>query len=422
MDIKRYILLILVFAVAQGALAERPAITRQESTLLERAADIGATNQVAALELIEAAREDGRASAPVHYSAANLMASLERYEEAKEAYRKALEKWSDFDEARIGLARVLMVQERWDEAEKLLRERAEAADVTLEHLLLYGHVLLGLNRSVSAETVYRRAAWMDGDSRDAMAGLARCFLMQHRWAECAALAEELVAKHPGEASYWRLLVDARLAQDDRHAAMIALESAWRLGAIDTASLILLGELHVAADRTAEAARVLDEASREVEEQPGLWLRLAESLVWSGMLDRAEEILSRYAAEEMEPVPAYFRTRARLAEQQEDGAAEHEAYKAWVRYDPVDREALLALGDWHEARSEWHEADAWYERAAQAHANDAASWTRLARTAMAREEYAQAEKYLARAHVLGGGQSVETALQQVRRLRALQDRE
>ncbi len=413
-------LTILFLAAATAVMAERPTVTRQEAALLEQAADVAQKNQVEALALIEAVRERDRVSAPVDYSAANLMTALERYEEAEEAYREALEKWPGFDEAQLGLARVLTLQARWADSETLLRDRAQSADATTELLLLYGHVLLELNRAISAETVFRRAAWQDGDSRAALGGLARSFLVQQRWAECAALAEELVAQYPGEGSYWRLLADARLAKGDRQAAVVALESARRLGAADAAALILLGELHVAAGRTAEAARVLDVAAREAEAQPGLWLRLAESLAWSGLWERAEEVLDRYAARDGEPTATYFRTRARLAEQQADAAAERVAYASWVRHDPVNREALLALGDWYAAQSEWAKADTWYERAAQAHANDAAPWTRLARTAMAREDYAQAESHLARAHVLGGGESVEQALQQVRRLRALQD--
>ncbi len=421
MNAKRYILLLSIVGVI-GAAAERPAITRQEAALLEQAAEVAMTNNIAALTLIQAARERDRVSAPVDYSAANLMAALGQYEESEQAYRAALEKAPDFDEAQLGLARVLALQERWAEAERMLRRQATATDASLAHLLLYGHVLMELNRSVSAETVFRRAALMDGDSRDALAGLARCFLAQQRWAECAALAEELVALYPGDGSYWRLLADARLAQGDRSAAVVALESAWRVGAADVAALILLGELHVAANRPIEAARVLEQAEQEAQRQPGHWLRLAEALVWADRLEQADEWLSRYAEQDVEPPTAYFRTRARLAERAEDADGVRKAYEAWIRRDPVNREALLALGDWHAGREEWAQADAWYERAAQAHADEAGPWARLARTALAREDYASAESHLIRAHVLGGGEDVERALQQVRRLRALQDRD
>ncbi len=417
----RYMMVMLI-AIAASAVAERPAISPQEATLLEEASGIAATNEIAALELIESARGRGRAAAPVDYSAANLLAALGRYEEAEQAYRIALDKAPNFAQAQIGLARVLALLGRWAEAEALLRSRVAKEDVPVEHLLLYGNVLLEMNRTVSAETIFRRAALLDGDSRGALAGLARCFLAQQRWTESAALAEELVTRYPDEASYWRLLADTQLAQGNRQAAVIALEGAWRMGAADASVLLLLGELHVAADRADEAARVLNAATEKVAERPEDWLRLAESLVWAGLLEQVEDLLRRYAAEVDERPTRYFRTQARLAEQRDDAEAVREAYANWVRHDPVNREALLALGDWHAEREEWHRAETWYERSAQAHANDAAPWSRLARSALAREAYAQAESHLTRAHVLGGEESVERLLQQVRRLRALQDQD
>ncbi len=399
--------------------AERPPVTRQEAALLTDVAEVAETNLVAAVERLDEARAPDRASAALDYSAGNLRLALEAYSLAIAAYEAALSKWPAFHEARVGLGRAQALAEQWTEAERTLRAPAMRADATEDLLLLYGYVLLSLNRVISAESIYRRAVLAGGESSDALFGLARCFMEQQRYRECAATMEELVQRVPDEGAYWRLLAEVRLAEAQSDAAIVALEAARRLGAATPEMLLMLADLYVYRDAPAVAVALFDEALQAEPDQPDWWLRAAEGLLQAGHPEKADAWLTQYAAAAEERPARYFRARARWAAMMDLPEEARTAYRSWIEQDPVNVHALLGMGDLLYADGDWTGAEIWYERAQRVDEGSTMAWQRLARVALDRGAYDQAEDYLQRAHVVSGDPAIARTLQQVRRLRGLE---
>lgn len=390
-----------------------PPVTRQEAALLTRVSELSETDPAAALALLKEALEDGRASAALDYTAANLLLADEQWDAAAKAYRIALGKWPAFVEARAGLARAQALLGRWTDAVETLHDVARQPDAPESVLLLYGHALLHADRWISAESIFRRAALESGDSRDALYGLAQSFMAQQRLAEAAAVMRELVQVEPMETRYWTLWADALLARDEREEAGIVLETARRIGATNARMLALQGELFLNAGRMQAAVAVFDQAIAKDEMSDAMRLRLAEGLLFANELDRAGDLLN--AVQEDEKPTRYYRVRARWAELSDQPEAARAAYAAWIDVEPVNPRALLAMGDWWFRDGALDDAALWYERAVQATPRHAEALQRLAQVAVERRDYETAVTHLEHALVLEGDPSVERALQQVRRL-------
>lgn len=421
----KLLLLLITLTLAELSAASdgekiRPSVSRQEADLLERAVAVAETNLLLAVEWLDEARTRTGSSAALDYSAGNLHARREAYAQAERAYRDALEKKPGFFDAQLGLGRVLSFQGKWEAAEKILRRLAQDGNATEPILLLYAHVLLESGRVLSAESVYRQALLAGGESPDALYGMARCFLMQERYRECEAVMRELVQLRPGNQAFWTLLADVQRASGKDEAASVTLETSRRLGVASPAMLILLGELYVHQGALTQATEVFSEALERDPSRLELSLRIAEGWVSSGELERAGALLDSYAVRAEILEATYHRVRAQWAERSGRTDVARAAYLKWIALDPLDEQALLALGDLLYDEGEAGEAELWYQRTRNAHPERPAAWLRLARIALDREQYAEAEKLLERAQVLNGDASIGRTLQQIRRLHALSE--
>lgn len=401
--------------IAGAVWAERPEVSRAEAALLEQAADIAKTNAAAAVALLDDGRNRKQASAALDYSAGNLWTTLETYDQAMAAYETALQKEPAFDEARIGLGRVLVLAERWADAEEALRVLAQPMDAEEELLLLYGYVLLQLDRVITAESIYRRAVLAGGERPEARYGLARCFMIQERYTECAYVMQELVREAPDESDYWGLLADVWRAADQADKALTALETARRLEAMTPRMYAMLGDLYIQRGHARRAAKAYRAALPGLDANTSLQLSIAEGLVWADELETAEKVLAQYAQAETSPAPRYYKVQAQWAERVGDESAAMAAYADWVEREPTDLQALLGRGDLYYDAGDLGEASMWYERAHSAHARNAEPLTRLARVAIDRSAYEEAVDWLEQALVLSGDAGIERTLQQVRRV-------
>lgn len=420
----RFIFPLLLFC-STVVLAAEPTVTRQESELLAEIADMARTNEAAAVARLQE-RIDRRSSAALDFTLGNLHMRVEDYEDAVRAYRAALEKEPAYTDAAHNLARALILLDRPEEAGAALRPFAARDDARTETLLLFGHALLNQRKWITAESVYRKAIVRDGETPEALLGLAQTLIQQDRLAESAALLEELVQREPDNITYWAYRADVLAAMDRRPEAVKTLETARRLNRIDARMLILLGDLYSRDGHTAPALRAYEAAAAREDAGPTLFLRAAEHLHRLGdpensrrFLDRLDEI-EPDALSDAEQLRA-LRLRADLA--MEDGNLDEAAqtYESVLELDPLNAQAMLALGDLMRARGDPGSAELWYERAARIEARAAEAYLRLAQVALDRDDYGEAVRHVEQSLILSPDSAVERYLQQLRRLAELEER-
>jgi predicted Zn-dependent protease len=322
-----------------------------------------------------------------------------------------------------------MQQERWAEAEAVLRPLMQRDGVGEADWLLYGYVLSGQERWVTAESVYRQAVLAGGESVEGMYGLARCLMAMRRYDEAAAMLQELVQREPQRAALWLTLARARLTLADAEGARVALESASHFGALEAEGQVLLGDLWMQSGRSAEALAAyeaaLSESAAGAAAPVACQLKAVEAALDADQADQAATWLES-AADALASDDAgsdqriqWYRLRARWATAVGEADVARQALTAWVDAAPLDVAALLALGDWYASNQDRLAAVLWYERAQRAAPRQTGPWLRLAQVALDGRDYAAAADYLERALVVGGDPAVEQTLQQVRRLQAVE---
>ncbi len=397
-----------------------PQVTRQENDLLREVSAIAATNTAHAIRRLEPAVTD-KSSAALDYTLGNLRMTAEDASGAERAYRAAVDKAPVFTAAHEGLARALTLQGRMEEAEATLRSWALRDDATLDLLLLYGYTLVQQNKLVTAETVFRRAVWISGESVDALRGLAFGLFHQRRYAESAALMRELVERAPGDAVHWAHLADALIAQQRADEAIVHLESARRLELASASMLLLLGDLYLNAGQPMAAERYHEALAKE-EAETHHRLKAAEAFLILNDADSAASAIASIERAGLSPADRarVHRLEADILRLNEQWANAARSYEQLLEQTPTDGQAMLLLGDTYRGLKRDADALLWYERAARVRGAEADAWQRIAGLHLDARDYDKTAHALEQSLVVRPSPQLDQFLQQVRRLQALQD--
>lgn len=423
------VLLVLVCGcVSWGRAADpfEPTVTRREATLLQRVSARVATNdlQGAVVLLQDANLEKG--SAALNFALGNVHFLANELEESAAAYRAAVKKHPKFRRAIMNLGRVYLSQEKTADAIDVYREVVKDGQASSDILILMGRALLMEGNSVSAETAFRHALLLQPRDAQALAGLATCLLRQERYAEGAALTQELIQRDGGTREHWSLRANALLLMAKHGAALRVLETARRLQRIDNPMLVMLGDLYLNAGQPAEAVRVYQEALGGKEPSPEFLLRALDGLMAVGesetdehagmLIDRGSKLLTT-VPDVFTPMQQrrFLRLKARHLVRIGESEAAEKVYANLVEQDPLDGVSLLALGDLHGAAGRSEHALMAYERAGRVRGIEVRALLRQAELEANRERYGRAVELLEAAQAFEDQPHVATFLEQVRRL-------
>ncbi len=399
-----------------------PTVSSREAGLLRQVADLADTDLTAAVELL-ASRITSESSAALDLALGNLKFQRGRLEEAEEAYRAALKKFPTFVRARMHLAQVLIRQEKLDQVAEVLGPLLISGQAGPEIFTLLGYAFLLQGQSLPAETAYRRALLLKPDDVNTSLGLAKCLLEQERYREAIRLLEDLVAREPQRSELWLLLANAHLALEKPHQAIVKLECARRLGIASTEALATLGDLYLNCRQPAEALAAYKEAFAGEEPPLDRLLRSVEGFIMLRMPAEADSLL-RQARKVAQESPSSFspdqhrkllRLEAKQAYLSGDRKTALMAYERLLEENPLDGDALIALGDLYREAGELEEAIIAYERAARIRDRKAQALVRQAQVEVERERYARAVELLEAAQAIDPRPNVARYLHQVRRL-------
>jgi tetratricopeptide (TPR) repeat protein len=398
-----------------------PTVTARESKQLAAAMAVAATNAAAASRLL-ASIDLTEASPAMDFAVGNLHFQSDRLEEAAASYEAALVKMPLFRQAMVNLGRVYLLQDTPDRASTLYRRLVADGQATGEILLLLGHALLLQDHPVSAENAYRQALLLDPGNRDALAGLTRCLLRQERVREATGLVKELLDAGP-EADLWSLYVNALLASDRGEEAIVAAETARRLGQADADMLAALGDLYLNSGRPAEAVERYETAFANDSPSIPRMLLAVEGFLMLRRQGEAARLIARLDAT-LDEFPesldtrqkaARLRLKGELAAQQGRPEEAASIYADLLELDPLDGRTLILLGDLRRDAQRPEDALLSYERAARVAGYEAEALVRQAQLEVERGRFDRAVQLLEAAQAFEERPHVARYLEQVRRL-------
>jgi tetratricopeptide (TPR) repeat protein len=408
---------------AESYLAEtdvEPKLTDAEVEKLQKvAAAIAADDLAGALTLLSKQRGPA-ASAVVDFTVGNLHFQRDELDQAAEAYFIAVDKYPKFRRAWRNLGLIHVRRGEFGPAVDALARVVElgGGDALTYGLLGYAHSNVG--NQVSAESAYRMALLLDPLTIDWKMGLARSFFEQKRYADAAALCDQLINANPQRVDLWLLQANAFIGLEQPLRAAQNYEIVETLGGSTTDSLVTLADIHANEglfDLAVE--RYVLALERDPEAPADRALRAARLMAARGAADETRHLIAR--VEELRgdvltdvARKQVFELRARLAEAEQATAEQVAALEQIVALDPLDGGALVKLGQIAGRAGEIDRAIMYFERAAMLEAFEADAKVRHAQLLAQHGRAAEALPLLRRAQAIEPRDSVQKFLDDLQR--------
>ena len=183
-------------------------------------------------------------SAALDFILANLEFQSGQLDSAQKNYEGALRKFPDFRRAHKNLG--LLLVQRSDCASGLehLTKAVELGDRDGRNFGLIGFCYIDRGDPLAADAAYRNAILQEPGTRDWKLGLAQALISMERHREAIALFDALLEENPADATAWLLQANAYVGVDQPLAAAVNLEAVRGMGAAQSSSLVLLGDIYM----------------------------------------------------------------------------------------------------------------------------------------------------------------------------------
>lgn len=360
------------------------------------------------------------ASAVFDFMLGSLYFQQDELFQAASAYKDAVAKHAKFRRAWRNLGLVHVRREDFEEAAAAFARVIELGGSDAVTFGLLGYAYSNLGEHMSAESAYRMALLLDPATPDWSMGLARSFFEQRRYAEAATLCGNLLEKEPERVDLWLLQANAFIGAGQPRRAAENFEIVTELGHATFDTLTTLGDIYVNEQLfDAGVSSYLRALELEPDGDVARSLRATKILSYRGAHAECERLvrgirtipdlqLGEEARKEL------LRTEARLAGTR--GATEEEAalLEELIALDPLDGDALVALGQHLGRNGEVERAIFLFERAEGLDAFEADACLRHAQLLVAEGRFSEAIPLLRRSLAARPKESVQQYLTQVER--------
>ena len=391
-----------------------PKVSRQEARLLREATELAKTDRRGAIEKVRSAAGE-KSSAALDFALGVFLAQEGLLAESEEAYNAATKKSPSFVRAWSALGRVRLMRDSPLDAagafRRAIREDGPRAD--LWKLLGYSYLVAG--RLLAAESAYRQALVFAPEDREIELGLAKTLLSADRSREAVPLLEGLRAEAPLKREVWLLLANSHLAAGDHDDALEVLECAHRLGILGPEARLTLANLYFNKDLPAQAVRHYDLAFKTGKVSAERMFSCAEALFQVGRTEAARKYLARAQTRGLKRPARGHLLAGRIAEAGSDLDSARAAFEDALEADPLNGEALVALGELHWRTGEHDRAAIVLERASRVRGLETRGLVTLARMEVELERYDKAAEHLEAAQELEPSLRVGRYLEQVRQM-------
>lgn len=350
----------------------------------------------------------------------NLYYQVDDFAASERYLRQTLEKFPALRRAWRTLALTYVQRDQYAPAIPPLLKVIELGGGDAQSYGLLAYCYLSQEKYESALAAYRMARMFKPDSLDFRRGQATCLLMTEQHRAAIALYDELLLEHPGEAKFWLAQANSFLALEQFDRAIANLEIVTESGQGDWANLSLLGDLYLNQDVPSLALAAYGKAVRE--HAPAEWraaLRPLKYLLGRRLYEEARDYLAlvrQHVAGKPDPIAGREMRVAEARIEIEIGDAEKALplLRQVIAEDPLDGLSLLLLGEYHQRKENFAEAEYHFERATSVADHKVDAYIALGRLAVARGSLGEALVPLRKAQALRSSPNVQRYIESIER--------
>lgn len=398
-----------------------PGVTINETEVVAEVRELMSKDRPDAALALLAEQRGPAASAVIDYLAGNIHFDRENPASAAAAYRVAIDKHPKFRRAWQNLGLALVQLDRNGEAIEAFSTMIALGGGDALTFYQLGRAHLKAGNALAAETAFRNAMLMDGDSPIHENGLLQALYAQERFEEFVALTARMIADDPDNASLWSAQADGYLGLEQPLRAAENLEMVASLDAATFQSQVRLGTIYAREELFDLAADAyLAALAIDAEGDVGQILFPAEVMLGRGACEDARRLLEGVEAaagarldDSQRKKVLKLRSRIALAE----GAEGEEAalLEEIVELDPLDGEALIYLGQYHQRQGDVERAIFYFEQAGDLADHEVRAKIEHARLFVGEGRFTEAIPLLKRAQALQPRDAVQAYLEQIERI-------
>ena len=285
---------------------------------------------------------DPAARSGAYYNLGVLLARQQRFDEAEQAYRQAIDLKSDLAGAYNNLGILLRKQQRVDEAEQAYRQAIECKSDFAEAYNNLGNLLADQQRLDEAEQAYRQAIDLKSDLAGAYNNLGNLLRKQQRVDEAEQAYRQALEHQPDDANAYNNLGNLLADQQRLDEAEQAYRQALEHQPDDANAYNNLGNLLADQQRLDEAEQAYRQALEHQPDDANAYNNLGILLADQQRLDEAEQAYRQALEHQPDHANAYNNLGILLADQQRLDEAE-QAYRQAIDLKPDFAEAYNNLG-------------------------------------------------------------------------------
>lgn len=351
----------------------------------------------------------------------NLYYSIQNFEQAEYHLQNAIKKFPTFRRAYRTLALTQVQKNRFEASIPYWLKviTLGGGDAQSYGLLAYAYLIQEKYRS--ALTAYQMARMYAPDSLDYKRGEAQCLLKTEQYKEAIALFDELIAESPEIAEFWRLQANAFLAQEKHESAMINLEIAHELDTPRWESIVLLGDLYLN-QKTNNLAFETYKRGLKIDIKKSTEDRLTplKRFIQLRLYDWANAYLKILNLDVFEDAPTDVHQQIKLLRARVNfnlGKTEgvEAPLKELIEQDPLNGEALILMGEYAMSKSEYEDAEYYFERATHIQGHEAVAFESLGRLFIEKRDYKQAIPYFEKAIKINNAEYLIQYLNRIKQL-------
>jgi len=373
-----------------------PEMTATEYALYDKVVGLIGTRPEYAMKLLETILGEKTAATPAfEFVLGNAYYAAGKQDTAVVHYRVAVEKSPEFTRAWTNLAVAYYAAGRYEDAVPCFSKALSLGDRAASTYGLLAYCLAKADNALAAEMAYMQAYALDPSNTDWIRGLVELLVSSRQYSRAEALVRELIRLKPTDQPNWMLHATILIAQERKIDAIAVLETASRLGALESPGLLLLGDLYSEQKFHAEAVAAYRQSLPAAPDAGAQRLiRYAQALVATQKLEEAERVLARPASgSNRETTVLYLETKAALDFAKKDRASAQKTLESLIELEPLHPRSLLGLGELYASGGQTTKARLFYEQASQLPECAYQANLELANLALNAKDYRQSAAHL-----------------------------